>query len=223
LYYARAVDPTVLVPLNDIAAEQTKATEKTQAATNQLLGYLATHPDAIIRYRASDMILHIHSDASYLSVSNARSLLGGMFYLGNNSPEQDTLNGSILNVASIIKNLVASAAPSEVGACFHNSQSGAPLRVTLTELGHNQPPMPLRTDNSTALGIFNETIKHKRSESMDMRYHWLTNRVRQKQFDVYWRPGREHLGDYHTKHHSAQHHKDMRRFILHQENILQAL
>jgi hypothetical protein len=58
---------------------------------------------------------------------------------------------------------------------------------------------------------------------MDMRYHWLTDRVRQKQFDVYWRPGRENLGDYHTKHHSAQHHKDMRGFILHQANSLQFL
>jgi hypothetical protein len=55
LYYARAVDPTVLMPLNDIATEQTKATEKTQAATNQLLDYLATRPDATIRYHASDM------------------------------------------------------------------------------------------------------------------------------------------------------------------------
>jgi hypothetical protein len=66
LYYARAVDQTVLMPLNDIATEQTKATEKTQAATNKMLDYLATHPYATIRYHASDMILHIHSDASYL-------------------------------------------------------------------------------------------------------------------------------------------------------------
>jgi hypothetical protein len=58
---------------------------------------------------------------------------------------------------------------------------------------------------------------------MDMRYHWLTDRVLQKQFDVYWRPGRENLGDYHTKHHSAQHHKDMRGLILHQANSLQVL
>jgi hypothetical protein len=49
LYYARAVDLTVLMPLNDISTEQTKATEKTQAATNQLLDYLATHPDVTIR------------------------------------------------------------------------------------------------------------------------------------------------------------------------------
>jgi hypothetical protein len=171
--------------LNDIATEQTKATEKAQAATNQLLDYLATHPDAAIRYHASDMILHIRSDASYLSVSNARSRLGGLFFLGNKSPEQYTLNGSILNVAAVIKNVVASAAESEVGACFHNTQIGAPLRVTLTELGHTQPPTPLRTDNSTAFGILKETIKQKLSKAMDMRYHWLTDRVRQKQFDVY--------------------------------------
>jgi hypothetical protein len=223
LYYARAVDPTVLMPPNDIATEQTKATEKTQAATNQLLDYLATHPEATIRYHASDMILHIHSDASYLSVSNARSRLGGLFFCGDKSPEQDKLNGSILNVASVIKNMVASVAESEVGACFHNAQSGAPLRVTLTELGHIQPPTPLRTYNSTAFGILNETIKQKRSKSMDMRYHWLTDRVRQKQFDVYWCPGRENLGDYHTKHHSAQHHKYMRGLILDQANSLQVL
>jgi hypothetical protein len=106
------VDPTVLIPLNDIATEKTKATEKTQAATNKLLDYLATHPDATIRYHASDMILHIHSDASYLSVSNAQSRLGGLFFLGNKTPNQDKLNGSILNVASIIKNVFVSAAES---------------------------------------------------------------------------------------------------------------
>jgi hypothetical protein len=61
LYYAKAVDPAVLMPLNDIATEQTKATEKTQATTNQLLDYVVTHPDATIRYHASDMILHIRS------------------------------------------------------------------------------------------------------------------------------------------------------------------
>jgi hypothetical protein len=58
---------------------------------------------------------------------------------------------------------------------------------------------------------------------MDMRYHWLTDRVRQRQFDVYWRPGRQNLGDYHTQYHSAQHHKDMRQFILHEANSLQVL
>jgi hypothetical protein len=109
------------------------------------------------------MIIHIHSDASYLSVSNARGRLCGLLFCGDKPPKEDTLNGSILNMASVIKNVEASAAESEVGACCQNSQSGAPLRVTLTELVHTQPATPLGTDSSTAFGILNETIKQKRS------------------------------------------------------------
>jgi hypothetical protein len=67
--------------------------------------------------------------------------------------------------------MVASAAESEVGAYFQNAQSEAPIRVTLAELGNTQPAKPLRTDNSTAFGILNETIKQKRSNAMDIRYH----------------------------------------------------
>jgi hypothetical protein len=91
------------------------------------------------------------------------------FFCGNNPPQAEKLNGSILNAASIIKNVVASAAESEVGACFQNAQSGAPLRVALTELDHQQPTTPLRTDNSTAFGILNEAIKQKRSKAKNMR------------------------------------------------------
>jgi hypothetical protein len=58
---------------------------------------------------------------------------------------------------------------------------------------------------------------------MDMKYYWLQDRVRQKQFDVYWRPGKDNLGDYHTKHHPAQHHQDMRPILLHQANSLNVL
>jgi hypothetical protein len=58
----------------------------------------------------------------------------------------------------------------------------------------------------------------KQSRKRDQK-QWACNTIgsqtgsAKKQFDVYWRPGRENLGDYHTKHHSAQHHKDMRGLI----------
>jgi hypothetical protein len=169
------------------------------------------------------MILHIHSNASYVSVSNARSHLGGLFFCGEKSPQQDTLNRSILNIASVIKNVVASAAESEVGACFHNAQGGAPLRVTLAELGHIQPPPHLRTDNSTAYGILNETIKQKSSKAMDMRYHWLTDRVRQKKLTFIGAQDVNTSAIITKKHHSEQHPKDMRGLILHQANSFQVL
>jgi hypothetical protein len=72
LYYARAVENTVLVALS-AASEQTIATEATEGRRTQLLDYLASKPSATVQFHASDMVLNIHSDASYLSESRARS------------------------------------------------------------------------------------------------------------------------------------------------------
>ena len=67
LYYSIAVKPTMLTALGPIAAQQSKGTEKTYAGTLCLLNYATAHLNAKIRYTASNMILHIHSDAYYLS------------------------------------------------------------------------------------------------------------------------------------------------------------
>ena len=71
LYYARAVDLTSLPGLSGIASEQATAKESTEQRIQQLLDYLATHPDAVVRCHASDMVLNIHSDESYLSEPQA--------------------------------------------------------------------------------------------------------------------------------------------------------
>jgi hypothetical protein len=73
LYYARTVNLTVLMALSTIASKQSKGTEHTMTKTKQLLDYLATHPNAMVRFHASDMILNIHLDASYLLEANAHS------------------------------------------------------------------------------------------------------------------------------------------------------
>jgi hypothetical protein len=41
-------------------------------------------------------------------------------------------------------------------------------------LGHSQPPTPLETDNTTATGYSNGTIKQKRTRAMDMRFYWVS-------------------------------------------------
>ena len=45
---------------------------------------------------------------------------------------------------------------------------------------------------------------------MDMRFYWLRDRVRQKQFHVHWKKGLLNLGDYVTKHHPTKHHMHVR-------------
>ena len=68
--------------LSTLASEQAKATGQTVENMGQMLDYLATNPDAKLRYYASDMILNIHSDASYLSERNGRSRASGHYFVG---------------------------------------------------------------------------------------------------------------------------------------------
>ena len=79
LYYARAIDPTILTALSSIATEQAKSTANTLKKVKQLLDYCASQDNAIITYNASKMILAVHSDAGYCNEKNARSCAGGHF------------------------------------------------------------------------------------------------------------------------------------------------
>ena len=77
LYYGKAVDSTILVGLSSLAAAQSKPTAQTLFLIKWLLNYAATNPDAILTYEKSDMVLSVHSDASYLSEPMAQSCVGG--------------------------------------------------------------------------------------------------------------------------------------------------
>jgi hypothetical protein len=200
----------MLLALNDIGAAQANSMEHTAEAVTKLLNYAATHPDAVIQFHKSGMILHIHSDASYLSAPKARSRAGGYHYLSNDNKTNPQHNGPIHVLAKIMKNVLSSATEAEVGAAYTNAQEACPLRQTLLDLGHPQPPTPIRTDNETAKGILTSTVKQKQSKAIEMRFYWLKDHIAQQQFDIYWAPGNTNLANYVSKHHAPAHHQQMR-------------
>jgi hypothetical protein len=210
LYPARTVDNTMLHALNELCIAATKGTEETAKALIHFLNYCATNPDAEIIYRASDMILSVDSDAAYLIAPQARSRASGYHYLGNKDGK--LFNGAIFILTKLIPTVMSSAADAECGGLYMNAREAVPMITTLEELGHPQPDngTPIRTDNSTADGIMNKTVKQKRSKSMDMRFWWLIDRVEQNQFRIFWAPGRINLADYFSKKHPASHHKKVR-------------
>ena len=76
--------------------KQGAPTENTLAKVHQFLDYAATNPEAIVTYKKSNMVLAIHSDASYLSEPKARSRAGGHFFLSDDK-DDPTNNGAVLN------------------------------------------------------------------------------------------------------------------------------
>ena len=160
------------------------------------------------------MILKIHSDAAYLAASKARSQSGSFIFLGN--IDGSLINGFIHVIAKILKNVLASASEAEISALFNCAKKEVPMRFTLIEIGHTQPPTPMCTNNSTTNGIMNATITQNLSKAIGMRFYWLRDRVKQGQFHIYWAPSSVNLTDYFTKHHSPIHHLRLYTLYLHE-------
>jgi hypothetical protein len=119
LYYARCVNSTMLTALGSIATQQANPNKNTMIKVKQFLDYAFTHPNAIVTYQASDMVLTAHSDASYLSEAKACSQAGVHFFMSSDTPCPHN-NGAVLTIAQIIKAVMSLAAKAKIGALYIN-------------------------------------------------------------------------------------------------------
>jgi hypothetical protein len=176
-----------------------------------------THPDVKKRNRASDMILNVHSVASYLSAPCACSHAGSYFFLGSLPVKGDAIkcNSAIHITCTIPKLVAASAAEAKLGALILNAQEAKVFCLALDELGYSQPPTPTHVDNTTTVGIINNTIKHQCSRAMEKHYFWLLDGKTQKYFKFYYQPRQENLSDYPSEHHTANIHQHVRPYYVH--------
>ena len=201
-------------PVNSIAAAvSTSSWKDIKFRIDQFLDYAATHPNAEIQYDASAMHLWIHSDASYLNESKARSRNSGYFYLSDKPKlpithtDPPPMHNAPVHVNSkIIDAVMYSVQESETGSGFINAKDAIPMRTTLEEMGRKQGPTPIQFDNKCAVGILTDTMCQRRSKAMDMRFYWLRDRVRQLQFFIYWARGPNNKADYASKNHPTKHH-----------------
>ncbi len=157
LYYAQCVNASMLPALGSLATQEANPTQNTMKKVKQLLDYAATHPDAIVTYNASGMILAMHSNALYLSKSNAQSRAGGHFFMSSNANTPHN-NGAVMTISQIIRAVLSSAAEAKVRALFINCREAVPAQHVLEFLGHKQPPTPMQTNNTTALGVVNQNV-----------------------------------------------------------------
>ena len=102
--------------------------------------------------------------------------------------------------------VLSSAAKAEFSALFHNTKEATPLCTTLEELSHPQQPTLTLVNNSTAVGLPNDTVTQCQSHAINMHFYWVWDYINQKRFHVYWSPAHLNLADYFMKHHTPSHH-----------------
>ena len=142
LLLGHTVDSTLLCPISTITSQSAKPTQDTMDQTIHLLDYLAMQDKAVLTYHVSDMVLVAHSNASYLSEPKARSRAGSHFFLSSITDIPPN-NGATLNIANMIKNVMASATKAKLAALYFTSQEAVYIRIILMELGHKQTTTPL--------------------------------------------------------------------------------
>jgi hypothetical protein len=120
LCYSQAVNSTMLISLHTTASAQVEPTKNTMTQCQQFLDYAATHQNAIITYKKSDMVLVVHSNASYLSKRKVPSHASGHFFMSTNTANPED-NGTVLNLAQLIKTVMSSTAEAELGALYINA------------------------------------------------------------------------------------------------------
>jgi hypothetical protein len=135
--------------------------------TQHLLNYVATHPDAILTYAKSNMILGSHSNTSYLSKPKAQSHAGGHFFLSDGSNDAPNKN-AVLNTSQIIISVMSLAAKAKLSKLYINAREAVPYQTLHKEMGHKQPPTPIQTDNSTAFGVVTNNILPRCTKKMDI-------------------------------------------------------
>ncbi len=115
----------MLTNLSSIASTQAEPTKETMKNTKLFLNYAASHQDAIITYQASDMVLVVHSNTSYLSKPKAQSHAGDHFFMSSDTKDPAN-NGAVLNIAQLIKAVMSSAAEAKLGALYINACKAVP-------------------------------------------------------------------------------------------------
>ncbi len=137
LFLAHGINGGILPALSTLTSQQVQLTENTMKLCKLFLDYMESQEEPILTYKASSMVLAVHSNASYLSKRKAHSHAVSHMFMSTNTDIPDN-NGAVLNTSQIIRAVMLSAAEAELGALFINTKHAVSMRHTLKELGHPQ-------------------------------------------------------------------------------------
>jgi hypothetical protein len=129
----------MLTALSAIASAQAEPTKNTMTQYREFLNCASTHQNAIMTYKMSDMMLVVHSNASYLSKPKACSCASRHFFMSASIPDPKD-NEAVLNLAQLLRTVMSSTAKAELGALYINALEAIPQQNILKEMRHKEPP-----------------------------------------------------------------------------------
>ncbi len=213
LYYAQAVDSTLLASLSTIPARQVNGTQAVAVhVINSLITLPLTPIPASATKRATWYCWYTQTPPTFPKLVE-KAEQQDMFL--SNCNDKDFINDAILMLLTIIKHVMLSASEAKLATLYYGCKLAAPLWTTLEELGHFQTsPTPVTTNNITAQGLTMRTMTPKASKSMDQHFHWVKCWNMQCLFQYLWHMAILNCANYSRKHHAPKHNQSVCHFLV---------
>jgi hypothetical protein len=178
LWYSNAVAHDILTGISKLSSHQSHPTNETFPFTvERIQGYLKHYGNHRIQFFASDMKLHIMSDASFDAEPNSKSRGGCFMWIGNNQP--NLINGPIFCQSKLLPGVPQSAAVAEIVQHVESGKMGIYARRILRCLGYPQTPTIILADNLCSIDYAHNNTKGRTLKTIARRTHWLKHVVRQ--------------------------------------------
>jgi hypothetical protein len=192
LYVCTRVVPEALLAVNFLCSRVGKFCESDKKKIMRILQYLNGRKGVGINLSCEqDIHVYIYADASYAPHADARSQTGTVVRIGDSS---------IICKSSKQKLVTKSSTEAELVGAVDSVQQLYPIRGLLSDLGVNCNKYLLLQDNMSTISLIRSTRpKSLRSRHINVRYHYLQERISMGEFDVAYVPTNEMLADIFTK------------------------
>jgi Reverse transcriptase (RNA-dependent DNA polymerase) len=160
-------------------------------AVKRVLRYVKGTKSHRLEYGGDSVKLSAYTDSDYAGdVAERKSTSGYVTFVGNCAVTWSSRKQRII---------ATSTAEAEYIALAHCAREVLFLRQFLKELGHPQQATVIREDNQACIKIAENPAHHARTKHIDVRYHFIRERIELEQITLEYVESKENIADIFTK------------------------
>ena len=199
LYAALVTRPDIAFAVQSLGKHLQGSNEEHWIAAKRVLRYLKGTREVGLKYTGNStgsFTLVGFADADYAGDKDNRRSTSGYTFTLSHGDDVNTIDWKAKQ-----QDVVAlSSAESELISACSATQSAVYIRQLLTDLGFKQDePTVIMEDNQACIAMSNNPITHKRTKHIDIRYHFVREKVESKEVELVYIPTQHQLADILTK------------------------
>jgi hypothetical protein len=192
LYLSNSTRPDITFAVHRLSSYNSNPNEIHWKAAKRILKYLKKTDDlGLVFKNSNDCTLHGYSDSDWASDLDTRRSTTGYFV---------TLNRNPISWCSKRQNTIAlSTAEAEYMGISETIKELIWIKKLLTDLKITDFKTELACDNQSAIQISKNPVFHQRTKHIDIRYHFIREKIQEMKIKLYYLPTELMIADLLTK------------------------